>query len=1397
MSAPDYSDRPNEKPGCRCAPWDNISKNVHGVSQSHVDSMFLGGKAPSHDNCARPPLNNSMSEKGSWCYCLDGGTKMCSSSQDSKITTLQTNGTNKDYYKTNDGMYLAINGSPKCLQGMGSQMCPSGQERGYGQVVSSSDSGAVVYGEEHVCPDTACMDNGVCTKQTSPSYAQKKEEGSVSLFDCSYLENQCDSSSCDLIAVGNKYKYVKSNCGERTSQATCTGSCEFKNNKCQDKPKSESDENGKPITFSKKDGYVVAGYYGNSGTNKQIQVGNYNYQVGNRKSTSARKCLDDGFNQYGQYCAEPILRCIPSGNTYVAEGVTPNFSEYAKQGYRSVYQCVDGKDNIIKGLESNADSFTAKDPIPNILFTSQGASQTNLYCLTPPDTNRGTPLLENYSSHLFIKDVSFFTSHVPDFYWYSTSSLSSAETFQVIPKRGLNGIKDALNLKYKQPQKQLLQNIWFVDGNYSNPETDATGASQSISNSLFDFKSSKKGAWVIRNDSKQTIGNLRFNLEFITASGDQYMDGGRMTDITVDGDNNNNIRQVCGTHAEKVFMVKSLPSMLNFWYGQATHLAPYSGFICSADKQSNHYHFKVFDLLTEALVFPNNIRAYNERARVIASDGQHLFVRAHLAVFDSIQNLNFRDDQYNIDFRTNGQLFNNPYASIVMVNAFSGGIAPTLLTTNGDCYRDFDVSGDYIYAYDKSQLPSKTNLKASPSGDGLVYRAKIPSLGQPAHFKKLQIFDPLIGSFMDSGLSSADTPKDGYTKHIQRLSIDWQAFQMGSEPDFSLSNEMTILFEKTAGKSAYSNKALTDKYKYGPKYLLESLGSILSKTIFHKNNKLHPLEVANTRQKPLNDNTDYSSKDLEAITPANKNALFNANKNFVTTSNKTLPKACFLIVPKPYNITSIGDFYDPENYQIFFKYGYEKICLDTGAATLSFWPPPVDPVCGIPWLKPSNPFGCSGYNMNEKTLRNMVLNIISPNIKKWAGINDGYIAIGDQAVKDGTINLDSIYKSLVYFVDPGFPINKLNLKNILTDKKHGRLKLDTEAQDSNGLIQPSSNNWDDHFVKLDVFFSLLTISGAGLESIPRIYLPSDAPDDMFMFREQTSVFPGDMSPIEYNNIIYDTASKTLNNIDKERHGSLKFDIQTKLTEKTSKTQQARKKITNFLDKTIHENDKNIKDLDFEIYNTQRLAGQTNDSSDRKDSLLFILKCSLNYCIIVAIIFVLKLMFKETFVTKYIQTIIIVVTILFGIFIGLNLYSIRNRSNQRWKLRNWEPGKGVDITHSSSCNGETENIYRGGFKPISMDKEDDEIERDPRKVYCTAEDKQQSEQKYRKKISHEIRKVKQDIAKYKKEMTRVKRDEKLLEEREKKDREIIKSLQKLEGDSKSGKLSKTSKSKQNK
>lgn len=668
-------------------------------------------------------------------------------------------------------------------------------------------------------------------------------------------------------------------------------------------------------------------------------------------------------------------------------------------------------------------------------------------------------------------------------------------------------------------------------------------------------------------------------------------------------------------------------------------------------------------------------------------------------------------------------------------------------------------------------------------------------MGQPAYFNKLNIFNPIVSSFFDKGLASADAPKDGYPKHIQRLSIDWQAFQMESEPDFTLSNELNIIFERMGGKGDYSYQKLTEKYKHGPKYLLESLGSILSKTIFHKNNTLHPIEVANTRQKPLTDNTDYSSKDLEAITPANKNALYNASKNFVTTSKKTLPKACFLIVPKPYQINSPGDFYDGGNYQIFFKYGYEKICLDDSAATLSFWPPPVDPVCGEPNAQPSSVFGCAGYNMNETTLRNMILNIISPNIKNWAGIEDGYIAIGDQTVKDGTINLDSIYKTLVYFVEPGFSSKTLTLKNILTDKKHGRLKLNTESEVKGSQSPASSNNWDDHFVKLDVFFSLLTVSGASLEQIPRIFLPTDAPNDMFIYREQTSSSPGDMSPIEYNNIIYETASQTLGNIEKERHGSFKFDIQTTLTEKTTKTQQARKKITNFLDKTIHENDKNIKKLDFEIYNTQRLAGETQDSGDRKDSLLFILKCSLNYCIIVAIIFVLKLMFKETFVSKYIQSIIIVVTILFGIFIGLNLYSIRNRSNQRWKLRNWEPGKGVDITHSSTCNGETENIYRGGFKPISMEKEDDEIERDPRKVYCSAEDKQQSEQKYRKKISHEIRKIKQDIAKYKKEMTQVESDEKLLKEREKKGKEMIKSLQKLEGNGKNKKSNQTSKSKE--
>lgn len=1355
MSSPNYSDRPDDKPGCKCVQWNKVNQKDHGVSQSTVDSMFLGGKAPSHDNCARPPLNNSNSEKGSWCYCDEGGSKMCDS-RGSKITTLENkNGRQQKYYHTNDGMYLEISGAPPCLKGAGTQICPTGQERGYGQVVSEQDSGAVVFGEEYVCPDTSCVSNdGTCSKHVPPQAYEKKEQGLLGIFNCSYLKNNCDTSRCEMIQVGNNVRFVPEDCTQRSSSATCKGSCEFKNNQCQTKPKLDQKQKGELIQFPKKDGYVVSSSHDLIGGSTKRQIGNYQYNVGNRNSASAQECRDKGFTQYGQYCAEPILRCVTSGNTYVAQGVTPNFSDYTKKGYKSVYQCVDGHGNNIKGLYQNADSDVAKDPIPNILFTAKGKSgKKHLFCLTPPTTNTGTVALENYSSHEFIKDVSFFTSHVPDFYWYSKSEGSGAsETFTVIPKHGLAGIQTAIKI----PPSVRVPNIWFVDGNYIDPKMILESPTQKITDSLFDFQTSKKGAWIIRNDKNQTINGATLNLEFMTASGDQYMDQGKMNVIQFESssDHNHDILQVCGTHKDYVFAVQTVDPNLG-WAPQDLQI--YSGGIFMSSKAKPPYNFKILPLLTHHFVFPNNIRLNNERARVIASDGKFLFVRAHRAVYNYLlsNQSNQSNNPYNIHWRSDYSVLNSSYASIFIVDPTKPNQVNLISSNQDDTFRDFDVAGDYIYAYDKSNTPKTIGGKVnqSPQGDGILYRAQTPTqIGGQVVFQKVELLDPSVGRFFDPGLQTGDAPANGYTKQIERISIDWQAFQMGAEPLFNPGAEMLANFERLQNNKKYSYRTLSKKYKYGPKYLLDSLGSILSKNILQKNNEIHPLKPTNTRQKALTDTTDYASKDLEVITPAHKNAIFENSTNFMSMSKKILPKACFLIVPKILQINNIpSDIYDAGNYQIYFKYGFEKICLDDKSATLSFWPP------------------------NEHTksdLRNTVLNIISPRLQQWAGMSSGYIAFGEEMGRNTSLHIDSIYKNLVYFVDPGFKFGSVSFGDILANPIIGRL-----------VLSPP-DTWKDHFVELSVFFSLITVSGASLDQVSRLELPKDAPSQMYMYREQTGATDGsgagDMSPIQYNNIIYDTASKALENIDKQRHGSLKFDVQTKLTQRSEQTKNTRKQIVYFLDKTINENDDNIKKLDHKIYNTQRLAGEANETSDRKDALLFILKCSLNYCIIVAIIFVLKLMFKETFVSKYIHHIIIIFTILFIVIVALNLYSIRNRSNRRWKLRNWSPGKSVDVVHSASCDGEIENVYRDGTKSIPMKKDEDkEDEVDPRSVYCTPEDKEMSEKKYQKKINQDIKRVKQNIAKYKREMERVKRHEKKLEAQEKENKEKIKELKKSE------------------
>ena len=137
-----------------------------------------------------------------------------------------------------------------------------------------------------------------------------------------------------------------------------------------------------------------------------------------------------------------------------------------------------------------------------------------------------------------------------------------------------------------------------------------------------------------------------------------------MHQITFQDCDNKDILQVCGTHEDYVFAVK-MADPSKHWAPQ--DLLIYSGGIFMSSKAKPPYNFKILPLLTHDFVFPNNIRLNNERARVIASDGKFLFVRAHRAVYNYL--LNPSEALYSVDWRTPpSKVIDSPYASIIMVD---------------------------------------------------------------------------------------------------------------------------------------------------------------------------------------------------------------------------------------------------------------------------------------------------------------------------------------------------------------------------------------------------------------------------------------------------------------------------------------------------------------------------------------------------------------------------------------------------------------------------------------------------------------------------------------------------------------------------------------------------------
>ena len=1355
-----YSDRPNDKPkeGCECANWSQLGKL--GIrNQDAVNRKFLHGQAPDSDSCARPP-NDPDSKNGSWCYCKEpvngSDWQHCTTGDKSSIQYYQDeNGNVSPYYKTQNGKYLKTTDPlPSCLKDSNKaiRQCPEGSIPGFGNSCEKGDG--IVYdsqAKKNVCPNTSCWNSNddSCNKPNYPSIENQINDGNVANFDCSWLTNHCAT---------DQYGCVQDSSGKFSqNQSNLVSSAPFT-------PFTDINNFAKADTISKK-----------------VQPGSVAYKINNNFSSSgATDCRKHGFIVDGQRCVKPVVKCISTGVEYAVPGITPNFQEYIKNGYNSTQQCFDGNRKMVDGLLDYANPNT-QDPIPNILFSVE---DYGIYCIRP-NTNPDTTNAADYGTQDVIKDktISKIITTVPNFYW-----LKIDNDMAVIPKTGLNSIGKMLS------SPVIVDNILDADGSYYDDSQGSPDPKTKLHTGLFDFEGGtfKKGAWVIEITNR-SIPNVSFSIAFKTADGSSYIQNRNSTPLSPDhitvsdpGGNpsNSGFIQISAKNKTGVFAARFPDSATTFIpeVSETNQIAIFQmETIDSPSLQPVKALSGISSDLGKSIIIPNNWYS----GRILSSDQDYLYIRGFFPKSMSrIWKQKMRHSPIN---------WNN-YGVIYQYNPRSGQHG--LISSNFG-FADFDASGsDMIFAYDRVDYRTVTKYQNIPNqGDGLVYFAKKPDGPGEVQWQELTI----LGSH---NLFDMDKIPGGFQGKLLSISIDYQAVQFQEEPDLSFGSLIKQAMGRVSSQPQFSFDTLQKRYKYGPKYLLKSLNSILAKTHLDPSDTADPIKIQNRRQKPLTSTDDYANQDLETLLPITKSSSSSGGSRgsgdqekvvFSDLSGNTLPDACFIVVPIASNMISLDDTFNYENYKVYFKYGNEKICLPPNVASIWWWPPMPNMQC----KKDSNYYENHWDNecaaLKALTFENIEDNLFaqdhvqfqftlnSPRLQKLSGMSSNIIKVGTflpSSIRPVWQTVDSIDKHLVYFLEPGVQVGSFTLAKILCDGsgsppnggKHRLPKLFSDGQQN--------------FVSLATFFSLITISGTNLDEVVRHELPPDAPNPTYLYKEKTSQSPGDMTPLEYNKTLYNTASEALNNIDFQRDNSLKFDIFTKRITKDENTINTRNQIVQFLTKTITENDKNIKELDKQIYDHQRLGDMSFESGEHKDVLLFLLRTTLNYCLVVAIIFVLKMLFKETFVAKHIQHIIIIITIIFAIVIGLNIYSIRNRSNRRWALRNWKPGKEVPIIHSNSTNGETEDTYQSDVKEnktsvsdqIDGTQVDGQIdENDPRKKYCTPGDQKRAEKKLEREINKDIRKVKSRIKKYKRELKKTESDEKRLEKLEHQQQEKIKKL----------------------
>ena len=103
------------------------------------------------------------------------------------------------------------------------------------------------------------------------------------------------------------------------------------------------------------------------------------------------------------------------------------------------------------------------------------------------------------------------------------------------------------------------------------------------------------------------------------------------------------------------------------------------------------------------------------------------------------------------------------------------------------------------------------------------------------------------------------------------------------------------------------------------------------------------------------------------------------------------------------------------------------------------------------------------------------------------------------------------------------------------------------------------------------------------------------------------------------------------------------------------------------------NENKIQSIKNSILSKQRQVEISNDETLKINTRIYFLYLLMIYLFIIVIIYILKRFYSSIFSDIVILVIIIICSLIFGIIIFSNLYSMQNRHPDRWNLRQWKSG----------------------------------------------------------------------------------------------------------------------------